>query len=290
VHEWRIHPHHWRTELEHAMLGKSEKPWHLPNRDGIPDLAVGACGDTDVKKGGVYPTESCVGAGAVYILFMNRDGSVKYHRKISARYGNLLIGPQPGDRFGASIALMGDVNHNGFPEIAVGAPMSDASGKNVGQVYVLELLPSGDVKRFQIISTAYAAAYTGTPYGPRYSYFSAPLASYDYFGSAVAAMDIDRDGFCDLLVGSRGFNQRAQDEGAGFACYMDGGLALTGWEQAASQSGVLVPVQPGEQFGAALAVWDNPGSFSLLFVGAPGECSDATGGSVYVMRVQPVIG
>jgi hypothetical protein len=38
VHEWRIHPHHWRTELEHAMLGKSEKPWHLPNRDGIPDF------------------------------------------------------------------------------------------------------------------------------------------------------------------------------------------------------------------------------------------------------------
>jgi hypothetical protein len=29
VHEWRIHPHHWRTELEEHMQGRAH-PWHLP--------------------------------------------------------------------------------------------------------------------------------------------------------------------------------------------------------------------------------------------------------------------
>lgn len=38
--------------------------------------------------------KNCFAAGAVYILFMNTDGTVKYHRKISARSGNLIIGPQ----------------------------------------------------------------------------------------------------------------------------------------------------------------------------------------------------
>ena len=147
------------------------------------------------------------------------------------------------------------------------------------------------MKRFEIISTAYAP----NTQGPRQQrlYLSAPLASHDYWGSSLAAFDVDRDGVVDLIVGSRGYNQRAQDEGAALVCYLDGGMALTGWEQAASQSGLLVPVQPGEQFGASVAVLDDPNrapSFSLLFVGAPGECGDATGGSLYVLRVQPVVG
>lgn len=263
------------------------------NGDGVPDLVVGACGDTDSKKGwapGSKGQEACVASGAIYILFMNIDGTVKYHRKISARSGNLLIGPEPGDRFGASVALVG--HRNGCTVIAVGAPFADGAGHEVGAVYVLELLQTGDVKRFEILSSAYVPAPPGSPRS-QYMYMSAPLASHDYFGSAVAALDVDRDGVCDLLVGSRGLNQRTQDEGAAFACYLDGVHGgLLGWEQVASQSGVLVPVQPGEQFGAAIAVLDdlsrNPSS--LIFVGAPGGCMDAVGGAVYVLRVQPIGG
>jgi hypothetical protein len=46
------------------------------------------------KQKGNQDGKSCFAAGAVYILFMNVDGTVKYHRKISARSGNLLLGPQ----------------------------------------------------------------------------------------------------------------------------------------------------------------------------------------------------
>jgi hypothetical protein len=60
------------------------------NGDGVIDLAVGACGDDDVKGGHVIHGA----AGAVYILFLRRDGTVGQYRKISATSGNLIIGPR----------------------------------------------------------------------------------------------------------------------------------------------------------------------------------------------------
>lgn len=61
------------------------------DKDGVPDLAVGACGDDDVKYGEFVKQGA---AGAVYILFMKWDGTVKNHKKISARSGNLITGPK----------------------------------------------------------------------------------------------------------------------------------------------------------------------------------------------------
>lgn len=61
------------------------------DKDGVPDLAVGACGDDDVKYGEGVKSGA---AGAVYILFMKWDGTVKTYKKISARGGNLITGPK----------------------------------------------------------------------------------------------------------------------------------------------------------------------------------------------------
>ena len=38
VHEWRIHPHHWRSELEARITGSAGIPWHLPSRETLPDF------------------------------------------------------------------------------------------------------------------------------------------------------------------------------------------------------------------------------------------------------------
>ena len=76
------------------------------DQDGVKDLAVGARSDDD---GGID-------AGAVYILFMNADLSVKSATKISAIFGGLGGGVlDAGDFFGYSLASPGDLNNDGIP-------------------------------------------------------------------------------------------------------------------------------------------------------------------------------
>ena len=110
--------------------------------DGIVDLAIGAQGDDDgksfipVKLGG----EASSSKGAVYILFMNNDGTVKSHQKISADYGNFHDELHKLDRFGYAIANMGDLNDDGVNDIIVSAPYDDD-----GVIYALFLNNDGTV-------------------------------------------------------------------------------------------------------------------------------------------------
>ena len=251
--------------------------------DGVPDLVVGACGDDDTPP---YEAPILGGAGAVYVLFMRRDGTVRDHRKISARYGNLIVGPTDGDRFGASVAYLGDLDRDGSPDIAVGAPKADSNGKcpiQVGQVWQLELLPSGDVKRFQIVSSRYVPL---DPHYNSYVYFSAKLSCLDFFGSAVGSMDIDRDGLYDLVVGARGRDSNlVHDSGAAYVIYLDWNGNLWAWDEINSQAGLNLMLQPGENFGSAFTFIN--GHFVTLLVGAPGEALGTQGGSVYCLTAEP---
>ncbi len=54
---------------------------------GVPDIAVGAHGDN-----------------AVYVLFLNRDGTVKAEQKISDTQGGLAASLVTGDQFGCALA------------------------------------------------------------------------------------------------------------------------------------------------------------------------------------------
>jgi len=62
------------------------------------------------------------------------------------------------------------------------------------------------------------------PVDPRfnqYVYFSAPLVPYDWFGSAVCSIDVDKDGLYDLVVGARGLDGLEWDVGGAFVLYLD---------------------------------------------------------------------
>ncbi len=90
--------------------------------DGVGDLAVGAEGDDD---GG--PDR-----GAVWILFLNTDGTVKSHQKISDTEGGFTGTLDGNDRFGISVDSLGDLDGDGVDDLAVGAPGEDDGGANRG--------------------------------------------------------------------------------------------------------------------------------------------------------------
>jgi hypothetical protein len=97
--------------------------------DGVTDLAVGARGDDDGTNF----------SGAIYVLFMNTNGTVKEEQKISNTEGNFGGVIDGGDVFGSSVANLGDLDGNGENDLAVGTPSDDDGGFGRGAVWILFL-------------------------------------------------------------------------------------------------------------------------------------------------------
>ncbi|XP_023955145.1 integrin alpha-V isoform X1 [Bicyclus anynana] len=93
------------------------------NGDGVVDLMVGA--PNYVRKDGVLHYDQ----GAVYVYLTNTQET---HFSLEAR-GYISGSEVSGARFGSSIADLGDIDGDGFNDIAVGAPWDD-DGK--GAVYI----------------------------------------------------------------------------------------------------------------------------------------------------------
>ena len=99
------------------------------NGDGVPDLAVGA--EADDTGGGLL--------GAVYILFLKADGTLKDHNKIADNNGLPMDTLTNSDLFGHAVSSLGDLDGDGLPELAVGTIGDDTGGPDRGAVYLLEI-------------------------------------------------------------------------------------------------------------------------------------------------------
>ncbi len=234
--------------------------------DGTTELAVGAIGDDDGSTWvGEFP-------GAVWILFLNTDGTVKAHAKLSETAGGFGFDIYHA-WFGAAVAGLGDVDGDGVPDLAAGAwnYVSGVLGANKGAVFVVLLNADGSAKATQRISDVeLGGVFFGDP----------------DFGAALEFLgDLDGDGAPELAIGE-------PDAYIGFA--KRGGL----WIVSLNNDGTLktaLEIQPtvdlfqpavDRRFGCSLAAvgdLDEDGTGDLVV----GECDDFPMARAWVLFLRP---
>ncbi len=243
--------------------------------DGVVDVAVGARDDDD---GGVSPASR----GAVWILFLNVDGTVKAHQKISDLQGGFTGTLDDQDWFGSSVAAIGDHDGDGYADVAVGA-MGDhgLEADQTGAVWILFLNPDGTVKGHQKINETQGG-------------FTGDLWDYANFGSSLASLgDLDGDDVGDLAVGAvlDGDFDTCHFPGSVWVLFLDVDGTVKGHRKISSQEGGFDETMPtGEYFGASLGLLGDLDADGLqeLAVGAGGDSDGgAKRGAVWILSLAP---
>jgi hypothetical protein len=171
------------------------------DHDGVVDLVVGAALDDD----------GAVNAGAVWLLYLRGDGTVKEHRKISRLSGGFTGALEYPDQFGTSVAAIGDLDADGVTDVAVGAVKDDDGGTDRGSAYVLFLTALGTVSFHQKVS------------GLEGNFPRRQLGNGDWLGSSLAPLgDLDGDGVPDLAIGARNDDDGGSNHGAFYITYLNG--------------------------------------------------------------------
>ena len=227
--------------------------------DGVPDLAAGARSDDEVEDGRTR------NRGAVYVMFMDPDGTVERMARIDARTPN---GPRLADfdLFGSSLAGVGDLDRDGVPDLAAGAPNDDAGGFNRGAVHAVFLNSDGTVKRTAEINSLTAR--------------SLQLGNVDLFGSSLAGVgDLDRDGVPDIAAGAQGDDAGGNGRGAVHLLFMnsDGTVKRTAEINSSTANGPSL--DDGDAFGSSAAGIGDLDGDGVPDVAAGAEGDDGAGGA-----------
>ena len=237
--------------------------------DGNFDLAVGSRRDDD---GGSQ-------RGAVWILFLNSDGTVQGHQKISDTQGNFTATLENENFFGYSVTNIGDLNGDGVVDIAVSACLDDDGGTNKGAVYILFLDSNGTVQSHQKISDIQGG-------------FLGVLNNDDLFGVSVATIgDLNSDGVVDIVVGARGDDTGGADRGAVYILYLNTNGTVQSYQKIASGLNYFTGIlNDGDLFGECVASIGIVNSAHTLLAGAwRDDDSGSDAGAAWLIFIKGVV-
>ena len=175
-----------------------------------------------------------------------------------------------GTYLGSSLCVIGDLNNDGFQDIALGKPGYDAVAENAGAVFVHLLDGTA-----QTLSSATIAA--GFTVG-------------DDFGTALSPLgDLDADGVPDLIAGAPDDDDAGDNAGAAYVLFLNSDGSLKGQVKITeSLNGFTGDLDVGDDFGSALAVLgDITGDGNLeVAIGAPDDDDDGDNyGALYIVSL-----
>ncbi|XP_043494263.1 integrin alpha-PS2 isoform X4 [Polistes fuscatus] len=140
--------------------------------DNLDDLIVGAPMYTIPDNPEMY-----IETGRIYVIYQGR-GLEKF-RKVDSRDGESNRG-----RFGLSLAFLGDIDHDGYGDFAVGAPYAGLNGR--GAVYVYRGSRNGVSEKYSQVIQA--------------EELNVPIETFGF--SVAGSLDLDGNHYPDLVVGA----------------------------------------------------------------------------------------
>ncbi len=158
--------------------------------DGFADILVGAPGDvtttpaTATTPGAVYVIHGAAGLGNLDVTDSGSFTAPDFK----------ITGAANGDQFGYAVASIGDVNGDGYDDLAIGAPHATVQDRaEAGLVYV-------------VYGSATLSGVDLGQIGQGIGGFTiSGAAAGDHLGSSIAfAGDVNGDGLADIIVGAPG--------------------------------------------------------------------------------------
>ena len=236
------------------------------DNDEVDDLVVSAPNANGVND-----------KGSIYILFMNTDGTVKDNQKIAHGEGGLSEYLGNYDRFGYSIAGLGDLDGDGIEDVAAGIPRDDDGGNDHGAIIILFLNEDGTVNSEQKISDT-EGNFTGT------------LDSGDNFGRGLANIgDLNNDGVIDLAVGADYDDDGTTNNGAVWILFMnDDGTVDSHQKISDTEGSFTASLDNGARLGMSIegiGDIDEDGKEDIIVGASHSDDGGSDAGSIYILNL-----